>query len=145
MDRRDAGGIAGAAALLSEHGGAIEADLQRYYGLHLGDFPWPLTARRLTVLLQSLPEDSAFNLGLLPEDARTWSLDRSLLASVVDELRISTWQRAVINGAKGMAFPTPIPRPGTSGKPRRSPVDQAKIRAALADRGISIPDELRGG
>jgi hypothetical protein len=91
----DAGGIAGAADLLGEHGGAIEADLQRFYRVHVGDFPWPLTARRLKVLLAHLPADAAL-----------WESMR--------------------------AAATEAARP-----------DPDLVLKQLADRGITIPDELR--
>lgn len=92
----DAGGIVGVATLLAEHGGAIEADLQRFYGLHLGDFPSPLTARRLDVLLKHLP----------PEAALWMSMQES---------------------AKTAARPDP-----------------EAVARQLEERGITIPDELRG-
>lgn len=55
-----AGGIAGVVALLTEHGDAIEADLARVYGVHVGDFPTRLTARRLRVLVTNLGPDACY-------------------------------------------------------------------------------------
>lgn len=55
----DAGGIVAAGSLLAEHGASIEADLQRYYRIHIGDFPARLTPRRLKVLIEALPPDAA--------------------------------------------------------------------------------------
>lgn len=47
-------------ALLREHSDAVEADLQRYYQIDLADL-WRggLNVRRLSVLIQFLPSDSA--------------------------------------------------------------------------------------
>lgn len=141
MDGGDAGGIARAAALLAEHGGAVEADLQRFYGIHVGDFPFPLTARRLLVLLEELPEDAALWRSLSP-DAAHWHLDRQLLASVVDELRGVQYYIAAAAGAKGLKPPARVPRPGVGEKRAVSPPTAAAVRARLAERGIHVPEEL---
>lgn len=142
----EAGGIASAAALLREHGGAVEADLQRYYGLHVGDFPWPLTARRLIVLLKHLPADSATQEALADDLTRGWTEERQLLATVVDELRLLQYQRALIAGAKNVRPPDPIPRPGVRVKTTRAKArDRKAVDRVMARRGITIPDELRGG
>lgn len=140
----DAGGIAGAARLLEEHGGAIEADLQRYYGLHVGDFPWPLTARRLLTLTEYLPDDSALQQALTPEDRQLWTFDRQLAATIIDELRNVSYVQAAVAGAK-VKPPKPIPRPGVTAEKPKRPVDRAATAEALAKRGITIPDELKGG
>jgi hypothetical protein len=142
----DAGGIARAAALLAEHGGAVEADLQRYYGLHIGDFPWPLTARRLLTLIDHLPDDAALRRDVLPEADRPWTFEAMLLATVVDELRFTQYQAAKIAGAKRATPPEPITRPGVT--PRSThvrPASREAASAALARRGIAIPDDLKGG
>lgn len=46
-------------ALLHDHADALEADLQRYYGIDLADL-WHagLSVRRLSVLIAGLPSDS---------------------------------------------------------------------------------------
>jgi hypothetical protein len=142
----DAGGIARAAALLAEHGGAIEADLARYYGLHLGDFPWPLTARRLGVLVEHLPDDSAFRRSVVDEKDRPWTFEAMLLATVVDELRFAQYQAARIAGAKKATPPEPIPRPGVVKRTQHAkPSSRQAAGEAMRRRGIHIPDELRGG
>jgi hypothetical protein len=123
----DAGGIASAVRLLEKYGGAIEADLQRYYGLHIGDFPWPLTARRLRVLVENLPSGSQFHLALTPEDERAWSIDTYMFANVIDELRINRWQAALIAGAKGVKPPQPFPRPSADRAAVRDPRHVARV------------------
>lgn len=47
-------------ALLRDHSDAVEADLQRYYQINLADL-WRggLNVRRLSILIQFLPPDSA--------------------------------------------------------------------------------------
>lgn len=58
--RGGAGGIAGLLRLLREHGEAVEADLQRYYGIRLGELvTGALTFRRLGTLVRNLPIESA--------------------------------------------------------------------------------------
>lgn len=146
MARSDAGGIARAAALLVEYGGAIEADLQRFYGIHVGDFPWPLTARRLHVLLEHLPNDAAFHGQLIDADDRPWTFEASLLATIIDELRFSQYHAARLAGVKSAKVPDPIPRPGTRPAPKPArPVSPEARAAALEARGITIPDDLKGG
>lgn len=46
--------------MLQNHGGALEADLHRFYGMDLADL-WrgTLGARKISVLLEHLPEESA--------------------------------------------------------------------------------------
>jgi hypothetical protein len=57
---RIAGKLAGLCRLLNEHGGAIEADLLRFYQIDLLDFyRGTLSARRLGVLVRQLPAESA--------------------------------------------------------------------------------------
>lgn len=72
-----------------------------------------------------------------------WSLDRHLLAGVIDELRAVQYVIAAGNGAKGLRPPKPIPRPGTRAQRSRPPSIQ-DVRARLTERGIHIPDELLG-
>jgi hypothetical protein len=143
VDRRFAGGIARVAALLAEHGGAVEADLLRYYQVHVGDFPWPLTARQVLVLVSQLPDDSALMRAVHGEEQAQWSLDRHLLARIEEGIRGVQYQIAVISGAKNPIPPEPIPRPGVRrSRPPRPEVDRALVKERLAARGVVIPDEL---
>lgn len=68
--------------LLDEHGDAIEADLQRYYRIDLGDFyRGDLSARRLNVLIRYLPARSALVAAL--NDGQTgWTRTDHLLADL---------------------------------------------------------------
>jgi len=72
--------------LLREHSDAVEADLQRFYGVSLAEF-WQggMSLRRLYVLVSSLPPGSAvwaIQNGLPPG----WSLTDVLLADVYHAL-----------------------------------------------------------
>lgn len=67
--------------LLREHEDAVEADLQRYYQIDIADL-WRggLTVRRLSVLIQHLPADSAVAAAVtgLPREwnsTTTWLLE----------------------------------------------------------------------
>jgi hypothetical protein len=140
----DAGGIASAARLLAEHGGAIEADLQRYYGLHVGDFPWPLTARRLRVLVKHLPEGCQVHLGLLDPAERSWSTDTHMLANVIDELRLNRYVTALAGVAKNFPAPAMFPRPGSAAEKPKDPERTARAIERLERRTRRrIPDEIK--
>lgn len=131
------GGIGGLVALLSEHGEAIEADLQRYYGLALGDVTTGrLSWRRLRVLVAQLPPDSALARAL-NGPAADWAPTEYLLAHVVDLLAWSNYQRAHGKGRR----PRPVARPGSAptkrrhGRTNRSPQEAARLLAALQPKG----------
>lgn len=118
-------------AALSEHGEAIEADFQRYYGLAVTDvFAGRMSWRRLKVLLRQLPPESAtarVQLGPVAE----WSPTEYLLAAIVDAERAALWQRS---GGRGRR-PTPVERPGRrDGGTRlgRTTRTKAQVRAYLA-------------
>lgn len=109
-----AGGILGLCRLLSEHGEAIEADLQRYYGTDLRDLFRPgsgLTWRRLRALVANLPPDSALARTMVGPDS-VWTLETQLLAAVHDRLSEANWQRGNAGAKSPSRRPQPIPRPG---------------------------------
>ena len=124
-DRR--GGIAGLGELLARHGAPVEADLARYYGVHLGDLGTAdLSWRRLRVLLAHLPPDSA-TAQAIHGPAAAWSPTEHLLASVVDRLGLLLWANGGGKGAK----PDPVPRPGSA--------EAARLKAR---RTRLTPDQL---
>jgi len=129
------GGRIGLAALLTEHGEAIEADLQRWYGVELGDrYRGRLTDRRLLVLIRHLPRDSALMWDADPETA-AWGLAEQLSAAQTDALNMLAWMYANRNQRHPTARPKRIRRPGVDdGAPRRLgtalPRDEAVARLA---------------
>jgi hypothetical protein len=64
-----------------------------------------LSYRRLRLILENSPRDSAFSRSYHGEPSQ-WSVTDHLLANVIDLLQIANWQRA----GKGAA-PKPFPRP----------------------------------
>jgi hypothetical protein len=95
---------------VADHTAAVEADLQRFYGIELGQLiAGTLSWRRLHALLRALPRDSATAHAVLGEDA-AWGTSEMLLASAVDALNVGNWQRC---GGKGRR-PKRIARPGTT-------------------------------
>lgn len=107
---RDAGGIAGLARLLAEHGEAVEYELL-CRGLRLRDLGTKrLTWRDLKVLVQYLPPANAIERARTGTDA-LWQLEHQLLAAVVDALNGANWQRA---GDSRAQRPEPVPRPGVT-------------------------------
>ncbi|MFJ2264358.1 hypothetical protein ACIOKD_39810 [Streptomyces sp. NPDC087844] len=73
-----------------------------------------LSSRRLSVLVQHLPRDSATARELHGE-AADWSVTDYLLASVVDQLAEANWMFATVNrdeDSEPLKFPAAVPRPG---------------------------------
>ncbi|MGN9819440.1 hypothetical protein ACTMUQ_29340 [Streptomyces sp. SD11] len=89
-----------------------------------------LSSRRLSVLVQHLPRDSAL-IRALHGEAADWSVTDYLLAAVVDQLAEANWMFATVNrdeDAESIDFPEPVPRPGADHEgpapetaPRRQP------------------------
>ncbi|MFJ8022030.1 hypothetical protein [Streptomyces sp. NPDC096311] len=92
----------------------------RHYGVDLLDWHrGHLSSRRLAVLVQHLPRDSALARALHGE-AADWSLTDHLLASVVDQLAEANWMFATVNrdeDSEPLEHPEPVPRPGQSAHP----------------------------
>lgn len=143
------GGISGLVSLLERDGEAIDADLQHFYGLSLGDvLTGRVTLRRLRDLLRGLPPDGTAvwrkrareAAGKPAEPGRPlppewWTPERDLLASLVDAQALRLWQAA---GGKGPK-PRPIRRPGVTGKSLSSDLPQSRIRAVLDRLGGRSP------
>jgi hypothetical protein len=73
-----------------------------------------LSARRLRVLIEHLPRDSALVRALHGEDAE-WGLPEHLLAATVDQLAVGNWLFASAHtpeNASPPERPTPVSRPG---------------------------------
>lgn len=118
-----AGGRAGLAALLTEHGGAIEADLQHFYGVELADrYRGRLTDRRLLTLVRQLPTTSALVRAVEPELA-AWGLAEELAAAQIDAVNTLTW----VELNRNRKHPTPRPK-----RIRRPGVDDGVARLGTA-------------
>ncbi|MFF1820397.1 hypothetical protein ACFVWG_24035 [Kribbella sp. NPDC058245] len=96
----------------------IEADLQRHYGVALtGVWTGQLSLRRLRVLLEHLPADSATAAALAGIDGGPlagWTLNDALLGRLVDELSQYRWQWEMAHQSKGDRRPAPesvLPQP----------------------------------
>lgn len=74
------------------------------YGLDVRD-PAAVSPRRLAVLLDHLPPSAR-------RPGQQWSTEAELLAVVIDHLAQLTWVTAKAAGAKNLARPTPVRRPG---------------------------------
>lgn len=147
--RGDTPGIVGLAQLLSEHGGAVEADLA-FRGVDLRDLWRPgrrLTWRRLAVLLAGLPQDSATHtvlrdaipaevLATAPEPAGhgRWSHEAMLLAAIADGINYLRYEQVLIAGAKDTPRPAPTPRPGLGSnvRPLKTPAMVAYLNSRRA-------------
>jgi hypothetical protein len=81
--------MTGLLRLLRQHAGAVEADLQRFYGIDYrdrwrrdGDGRRRLTLRRLFVLVRHLPESDSAVAAELRKHRPYWSLEAHLLDNV---------------------------------------------------------------
>jgi len=89
--------------LIREHGDALEADLQRHYGIDLLDvYRGRLSLRRLRVLLRGLPPDCRTLRAIsdVDEALDQWSLPVALLGRVLDELAALRWEFEAVHGDK---------------------------------------------
>ncbi|MBP2323588.1 hypothetical protein JOF56_003973 [Kibdelosporangium banguiense] len=91
-----------------------------------------LTARRLRVLIQHLPADSALVRALRGESAE-WGLGDHLLAAAVDELAVSNWLFATAHAAENAdppQRPRRIPRPGVEDETQAEPASATPAQIA---------------
>jgi hypothetical protein len=141
--RGDPGGILGLDRLLTEHGEAVEADLA-FRGVDLRDLWRPgthLTWRRLKVLVNNLPQESATQTAIrdsMPADVMReaavsghgrWSHEAMLLALLVDCVNAMRYEAVAMQGGAKPTEPKPLPRPGV--EPAVRPINE-EARAYLA-------------
>lgn len=153
--RAEPGGISGLVALIERDGEAIDADLQREYGLSLGDVvSGRVTFRRLLTLMDGLPLDGTAvwrkrvreSAGKAsgkhaPPPAEWWTPERDLLAMIADGQAMRMWQAGGNKGPK----PRPIRRPGVSSATHSTDMPQEQVRAALdaigpRSRAVAVDD-----
>jgi hypothetical protein len=134
----------------------IEADLQRYYGTDFRDLGNGLSWRRLLVLVNGLPPESATMTAIRNEtpeeeldaiaahpELGRWNATEGLLALLVDEVRNLTWSYLQAHSKESLPRPEPIRRPGLRTRPRgrqRSIEEMQKLDPRL--RGLS-PEEVQ--
>jgi hypothetical protein len=113
--------LAAAVGLLTAHGDAVEADLQRWYGVDVRDlYRGGLTYRRLLVLVENLPADSAVAAIVAkevqdpqaPEYERQWTISEHMLAAILDQLAVLSWLQIAATVKNPPPAPKPIRRPG---------------------------------
>lgn len=93
--------------MLRHHGGALEADFERYYGRDVLDvYRGTLSLRKASNLALMLPPGA-----ITWQEAGTdsaWTITDHLLADVLDALNTANWQRGQDGNRKR---PDPVPRP----------------------------------
>lgn len=114
--RRVAGGIAGLAREIAEHGGAIEYDLMVRAGMTLDDVPARLSWRALGAFVRHLDATSAYVREVEPEVAPWLGTERvqSMLADLIDMVAVLDWHLVSANTPRGRPRPRkpkPYPRP----------------------------------
>lgn len=92
------------------------------------DYSW----RDLLVIVKYLPEDSAYVMQSLGDDAQ-WGLQEQLMASAVDSLRYLVWFKTK-DATKNINRPKPIPRPG---------VDDGVDREKIGGNTTKSMDDMR--
>jgi hypothetical protein len=136
VGHRGAGKTRRLADLISRYGEAIERDLQRIYGVDLGEYWRDLRRhRKLANLVDGLPGDSAFAEAMANDPAAAaavadgrirvrpeptgprlteWSAERAALADICDRLTVLTIAVLASGGAKQLPKFKPTPRPSTA-------------------------------
>lgn len=110
-----------------------------------GIFTGALTYRRLWVLIQGLPIESAAKTALrdaTPASERTapaghgpWSREMYLIAEVYDAVQGSAWQYAQRNSKDPIPRPEPMPRPGITPTQAVSPSRKRYLDKVRAGQG----------
>lgn len=111
---RDGGSLGLGELILDGHGGALRADLQRYYGLDFVDL-WrgTLSPRRVWQLAEHLPHDSSLFAALSGgPQFREWNTQTQLLAQIFNALRVADANNVRVSGGKSgkpklVEVPTP--------------------------------------
>ncbi|MDQ0992030.1 hypothetical protein [Streptomyces sp. V3I7] len=97
-----------------------------------------LSSRRLAVLVQHMPRDSALVRELSGEVA-DWGVTDYLLAHAVDQLQEANWMFATVNAdedSESLDYPEPVHRPGRPHEP-----DQPA--GSAPQPSLPSPEELR--
>ncbi|MEU7043882.1 hypothetical protein AB0A77_22820 [Streptomyces varsoviensis] len=102
-----------------------------------------LSSRRLSVLVEHMPRDSALNRDAHGE-AVEWDASTHLLAAVVDHLAVANWMTTTLNSGEDsepLDYPKQVPRPGflTVSETESAPTENL----SSSPEATPTPDELR--
>lgn len=121
------------ARALEEHGGAVRADFQQYYGLNIDEMGEAYSTLHAAELLVELPGESRVK--RIYSDDGPWTFDRTLMALAVNALNVLVWQRTK-DGSKGRNRPEPI---GPFARPRRRALEGEAMTIEELDALLSMP------
>lgn len=146
MDGGDsAGGSAGLAELIDEHGEELFADLIEYNGINLVQALKPgsgFSPRQLLILVRQLPPESRTVAAIRGgAQFRGWDSDRYLRAAMVDAIRENTYAFIAANSKRKPKPPEPIERPDKTSKRRQN----KNAFAVMAANRISAAKKAKGG
>jgi hypothetical protein len=119
---------------VDEYGEDLESDLLRFWGLDLvAELGTPrLTWRRLRVLIERLPPESAVYRSIAGEESAMWTPDRHLLAGVIDRLGVVSYLLGGTLVGLGAVKENPVPEP----KPLERPGVDAERKTVNGNRGL---------
>lgn len=132
------GGIAGLAAVISDHGGALNYDLMTLAGTSLSRCPGEFTWADIRDFVKFLPASSALVSEMEPELAG-WQGNQKvpmLLAHIADQLAVLTYAYELSHtkkGAKKPPAPEPIPRPGVKPSKKRKHFGKGAVKISEFD------------
>jgi hypothetical protein len=102
----------------------------------------PPESATTTAIRNSIPEDELAQRRRDPKQAQ-WSSVESLLATLIDEIRISNWLYVSAHSKSKIKPPTPIARPGLSSGRRRRQMTAAELKELDPRlRGLSDEDAV---
>lgn len=130
---------------MDEYGADLESDLLRFWGIDLvAELGTPrLTWRRLGVLIDRLPPESAVYRTVAGDEASMWTPDRHLLAGVIDRLGVVSYLLGGTLVSMGAVKENPIPapepleRPGVEKAAPKKPEDTG-LRALAKKMGQRV-------
>lgn len=98
------------------------ADFREYYNLRLSDvLDWDgsLPVWEAAILAKELPHSSR-TMAMIQggKEYWGWTLDRHLLATLVDSVNVDTYAFVQANSKKKIKLPAPTPRPGDADRKR---------------------------
>jgi hypothetical protein len=113
-----AGGSITLTRILDNHGEAVLADLQAYYGINLvREMGGGMSPTQIIVLIRQLPLESrtiaSFRGG---EEFIGWGVDRYMMAQLMDSIQNTTYAVVAANSKRKPKAPKPVYRPKKGGR-----------------------------